>query len=158
APLKPLLLARTEGNPFFLEEGVRSFVDDGVLLGDRGAYQLVKVPEAIDVPGTVQAILAARIDRLPAEVRDLLQTAAVGGTDVPVAVLAAVAGRAADVLSDGLARLQAAEFLYETSLVPDAVYTFKHALTHEVAYESLLHERRRALHARIVEAIEGLYP
>jgi DNA-binding NtrC family response regulator/tetratricopeptide (TPR) repeat protein len=158
APLKPLLLARTEGNPFFLEEGVRSLVDDGVLLGDRGAYQLVKAPEAFDVPGTVQAILAARIDRLPADDRDLLQIAAVVGTDVPVAVFAAVAGRAADALADGLARLQSAEFLYETSLVPDAVYTFKHALTHEVAYDSLLHERRRALHARIVEAIEALYP
>jgi transcriptional regulator with AAA-type ATPase domain/tetratricopeptide (TPR) repeat protein len=158
APLKPLLLARTEGNPFFLEEGVRSLVDDGVLLGDRGAYQLVKAPEAFDVPGTVQAILTARIDRLPADDRDLLQIAAVVGTDVPVAVLAAVAGRAANALADGLARLQAAEFLYETTLVPDTVYTFKHALTHEVAYGSLLHERRRALHARIVEAIETLYP
>jgi predicted ATPase len=158
APLKPLLLARTEGNPFFLEEGVQSLVDDGVLRGDRGAYQLVKSPEAFDVPGTVQAILAARIDRLPPEDRDLLQTASVVGTDVPVAVVAAVAGRAADALADGLARLQATEFLYETSLVPDAVYTFKHALTHEVAYGSLLHERRRALHARIVEAVETLYP
>jgi DNA-binding NtrC family response regulator/tetratricopeptide (TPR) repeat protein len=158
APVKPLLLARTEGNPFFLEEGVRSLVDDGVLLGDRGAYQLVKAPEAIDVPGTVQAILAARIDRLPADDRDLLQIASVVGTDVPVAVLAAVAGRAADALADGLARLQSAELLYETTLVPDTVYTFKHALTHEVAYDSLLPEQRRALHARIVEAIEALYP
>jgi tetratricopeptide (TPR) repeat protein len=158
APLKPLLLARTEGNPFFLEEGVRSLVDDGVLLGDRGAYQLVKAPEAFDVPGTVQAILAARIDRLPADDRDLLQIASVVGTDVPVAVLAAVAGRSADVLGDGLARLQSAEFLYETTLVPDTVYRFKHALTHEVAYDSLLHERRHALHARIVDAIEVLYP
>jgi len=158
APLKPLLLARTEGNPFFLEEGVRSLVDDGVLLGDRGAYQLVKAPKAIDVPGTVQAILAARIDRLPADDRDLLQIASVVGTDVPVAVLAAVAGRGADALADGLARLQSAEFLYETSLVPDTLYTFKHALTHEVAYGSLLHERRRALHARILETIEALYP
>jgi tetratricopeptide (TPR) repeat protein len=158
APLKSLLLARTEGNPFFLEEGVRSLVDDGVLLGERGAYRLVKAPEAFDVPGTVQAILAARIDRLPPEDRDLLQTASVVGTDIPVAVLAAVAGRATDALADGLARLQSAEFLYETSLVPDAVYTFKHALTHEVAYDSLLRERRRALHARIVDAIEALYP
>src|SRR5262249_11806723 len=111
APLKPLLLARSEGNPFFLEEGVRSLVDDGVLLGNRGAYGLVKAPEAIDVPGTVQAILAARVERLPAEDKDLLQTASVIGTDVPVAVLAAVAGRAADALADGLARLQSAEFL-----------------------------------------------
>jgi transcriptional regulator with AAA-type ATPase domain/tetratricopeptide (TPR) repeat protein len=158
APLKPLLLARSEGNPFFLEESVRSLVDDGVLLGDRGAHRLWKTPHAIDVPGTVQAILAARIDRLPAEDKDLLQTASVVGTDVPVAVLAAVAGRGADALAGGLTRLQSAEFLYETSLVPDAAYTFKHALTHEVAYESLLHDRRRALHFRIGQAIETLYP
>jgi class 3 adenylate cyclase len=157
-PLKPLLLARTEGNPFFLEESVRSLVDDGMLVGERGAYRLLKAPETIHVPATVQAILAARIDRLPAEDKDLLQTAAVVGTDVPVAVLAAVAGRAADALADGLARLQAAEFLYEARLFPDAAYTFKHALTHEVAYGSLLQERRRALHARAVAAIESLYP
>ncbi len=158
APLKPLLLARTEGNPFFLEESVRSLVDDGVLAGERGAYRLVKTPDTIQVPATVQAILAARIDRLVPEDKDLLQTAAVVGTDVPVIVLAAVAEVFPDALADGLARLQAAEFLYETSLFPDAEYTFKHALTHEVAYGSLVHERRRTLHARAVEAIEGLYP
>jgi tetratricopeptide (TPR) repeat protein len=155
--LKRLLLARTEGNPLFLEESVRSLVDDRMLTGERGAYRLVKAPETVHVPATVQAILAARIDRLPAEDKDLLQMAAVVGTDVPVAVLAAVAGRTAEALTDHLARLQAAEFLYETSLFPDAEYTFKHALTHDVAYGGLLQDRRRALHARVVAAIEGLY-
>jgi class 3 adenylate cyclase/tetratricopeptide (TPR) repeat protein len=158
AALKQLLLARTEGNPFFLEESVRSLVDDGALAGERGAYRLVKTPDMVHVPATVQAILAARIDRLPPEDKDLLQTASVVGTDIPVAVLAGVAGAPADALAEGLARLQAAEFLYETRLFPDVEYTFKHALTHEVAYGSLLQERRRALHARAVEAIEGLYP
>jgi predicted ATPase len=157
-PLKRLLLARTEGNPLFLEESVRSLVDDGELVGERGAYRLVKTPDTIHVPATVQAILAARIDRLAPEDKDLLQTAAVVGTDVPVAVLAGVAGAPADALAEGLARLQAAEFLYETRLFPDVEYTFKHALTHEVAYGSLLQDRRRALHARAVEAIERLYP
>ena len=157
-PLKRLLLARTEGNPFFLEESVRSLVDDGVLVGERGAYRLVKTPKTVHVPATVQAILAARIDRLPPEDKDLLQTASVIGTDVPLAVLAGVAGEPADALAEGLARLQAAEFLYETSLFPDVEYTFKHALTHEVAYGSLLQDRRRALHARTVAAIEDLYP
>ena len=157
-PLKRLLLARTEGNPLFLEESVRSLADDGVLAGERGAYQLVKAPETVQVPATVQAILAARIDRLPAKDKDLLQTAAVVGTTVPMAVLAGVAGESTDALADRLARLQAAEFLYETSLFPDVEYTFKHALTHEVVYGSLLHERRRALHARAIAAIEGLYP
>jgi len=110
------------------------------------------------VPATVHAMLAARIDRLPSEDKDLLQTASVVGTDVPVAVLAAVACGPADILPASLARLQAAEFLYETRMFPDAAYTFKHALTNEVAYGSLLQERRRALHARAVKAIEGLYP
>jgi tetratricopeptide (TPR) repeat protein len=156
-PLKRLLLARTEGNPFFLEESVRSLVDEGVLAGERGgAYRLVKTLENVHVPATVQAILAARIDRLPAEDKALLQTAAVIGTDVPIAVLTEVDGGPAGALAPGLTRLQAAEFLYETRLFPDVEYTFKHALTHEVAYGSLLQERRRALHARIVEAIEAL--
>jgi tetratricopeptide (TPR) repeat protein len=157
-PLKRHLLVRTEGNPLFLEESVRSLVDEGVLAGERGAHRLVKAAETIHVPATVQAILAARIDRLPAEEKDLLQTAAVIGTEVPVTVLAAVAEVSADALADGLARLQEAEFVYETSLFPDAAYTFKHALTHEVAYGSLLQDRRRALHTRAVAAIEGLYP
>jgi tetratricopeptide (TPR) repeat protein len=157
-PLKRVLLTRTEGNPLFLEESVRSLVDEGVLAGERGAYRLLKASEAVHVPATVQAILAARIDRLPPEDKALLQTASVVGTDVPVAVLATVAGRTADALAESLARLQAAEFLYETSLFPDVEYTFKHALTHEVAYGSLLQDRRRALHAQTVEAIESLYP
>jgi tetratricopeptide (TPR) repeat protein len=128
-----------------------------VLVGERGAYRLLKAAEAVHVPATVQAILAARIDRLPPEDKDLLQTAAVIGTDVPVTILAGVAGEPA-ALAVGLARLQAAEFLYEASLFPDAAYTFKHALTHEVAYGSLLQDRRRGLHARTVEAIERCYP
>ncbi len=140
------------------EESVRSLVDEGVLAGARGAYRLLKATKAIHVPTTVHAILAARIDRLPTEDKDLLQTASVIGTNVPLAVLAGVAGEPADALAEGLGRLQAAEFLYETSLFPDVEYSFKHALTHEVAYGSLLQDRRRALHARAVEAIERCYP
>src|SRR5262249_60565526 len=104
----------------FIEESVRSLVDDRVLAGERGTYRLVKAPESIHVPATVQAILAARIDRLPPEDKALLQTASVVGIEVPVTVLAAVAEASADALADGLARLQAAEFLYETRLFPDA--------------------------------------
>jgi tetratricopeptide (TPR) repeat protein len=137
---------------------VRSLADDGVLAGERGAYRLVMAPETVHVPATVQAILAARIDRLPPEDKTLLQTASVVGTAVPVTVLAAVSGVSTDTLADRVARIQAAEFLYETSLFPDAEYTFKHALTHEVAYGSLLQDRRRELHTRTVETIERLYP
>ncbi len=110
------------------------------------------------MPATVQAVLAARIDRLPPEDKHLLQTATVIGTDVPFALLRAIADMPEAALHRGLARLQAAEFLYETCLFPEPEYTFKHALTHEVAYGSLLLERRRVLYARLVEAIEALAP
>ena len=110
------------------------------------------------MPATVQAVLAARIDRLPPEEKRLLQTAAVIGTEVPFALLQAIADLPEAALHRGLAHLQAAEFLYETRLFPEPEYTFKHALTHEVAYGSLLQERRRVLHARMVEALEALAP
>jgi len=113
---------------------------------------------ALQLPATVQAVLAARIDRLPPEEKSLLQTAAVIGTEVPVPLLQAVAERPEAALHRSLAHLQAAEFLYETRLFPAPEYTFKHALTQQVAYEMLLQERRRALHAGIVEALERLHP
>jgi tetratricopeptide (TPR) repeat protein len=157
-PLKRVLIERTGGNPFFLEESVQTLVETKVLVGDRGAYRMTKVPEAWQIPATAQAILAARIDRLPPENKRLLQAASVIGKDVPVTLLQAIAGVPENSLRQGLAHLQAAEFLYETSLFPDLEYTFKHALTHEVAYGSLLQDRRRALHARVVEALEALHP
>jgi tetratricopeptide (TPR) repeat protein len=176
-PLKQLLIARTEGNPFFLEESVQTLVESGVLVGERGAYRPapqvgaarrgrpevgnyrgLPLPIAIQVPATVQAVLAARIDRLAPEDKRLLQTASVLGTEVPFSLLHAIAELPDGALHVGLAHLQAAEFLYETRLFPELAYTFKHALTHEVVYNSLLQERRRTLHARIVEVLEGLYP
>jgi predicted ATPase len=144
--------------PFFLEESVRTLVETGVLAGEPGAYRLARPLDSLQVPATVQAVLAARIDRLPAEAKRLLQTGAVLGTDVPFALLRAIADMPEEALHRGLTYLQAAEFLYETRLFPDPEYTFKHALTHEVAYNSLLLERRRGLHARLVEALEALAP
>ena len=157
-PLKRVLIARTEGNPFFLEESVRTLVETQVLDGERGAYRVTKAPDAWQIPPTAQAILAARIDRLAPEDKRLLQGCAVIGKDVPFALLQVIAELPEESLRRSLSHLQAAEFLYETSLFPDLEYTFKHALTHEVAYGSVLQDRRRALHARIVEAIERLYP
>ena len=156
-PLKQLLIERTEGNPFFLEESVRALVETGALVGERAAYRLVKPLASIHVPATVQAILAARVDRLRAEDKRLLQSAAVIGKDVPYALLHAIADLSEEELAGGLARLQAAELLYEASLFPDPEFTFKHVLTRDVAYDGLLRERRRALHARIVEAIEVVH-
>jgi class 3 adenylate cyclase/ribosomal protein L40E len=157
ASLKRLLIERTEGNPLFLEESVRTLVETGELQGSRGAYRLTASSASIQIPATVQAILAARIDRLSPEDKRLLQAAAVIGKDVPYPLLQAIADLLEDQLHQGLSDLQAAEFLYETSLFPDLEYTFKHALTHEVAYGSVLQERRRILHTRIVEAVERLY-
>ncbi len=160
APLRSILIERAQGNPFFLEESVRALAETGVLAGEPGTYRLVKgmpVAEVAQVPATVQAILAARIDRLPPEDKAILQTASVIGNDVPFSLLRAITAVSEDDLVGTLGRLQSAEFLYETRLLPDAEYTFKHALTHEVAYASLLGERRRALHASVVGAIERLY-
>jgi class 3 adenylate cyclase/tetratricopeptide (TPR) repeat protein len=156
APLKQLLIARTEGNPFFLEESVHTLVETGVLIGAPGAYHLGKPLHSQQVPATVQTVLAARIDRLPPEEKRLLQTAAVIGTDVPLPLLEIIAELPEETLQHGLTHLQAAEFLYETQLFPEREFTFKHALTQQVAYETLLQERRRALHAGIVAALEAL--
>ena len=156
-PVKTVLARTTAGNPLFLEESVRALVDVKALVGERGAYRLTLPVETIQVPATVQAILAARIDRLPPEEKRLLETASVIGKDFPFAVLQAITGADEEMLRSRLAHLQTAEFVYETSLFPDLEYTFKHALTHEVTYGSLLLERRRTLHARIVDAIEALH-
>jgi len=137
------LVAHGAGNPFFLEELAWHAVEHG----------LTTTP--VSVPATVHAVLAARLDQLPAEEKALLQTAAVIGQEVSVPLLRAMADVPEDTLQRCLAHLQAAELLYETRLVPERVYTFKHALTHEVAYGSLLQEWRRVLHARLVETLEA---
>jgi tetratricopeptide (TPR) repeat protein len=154
--LKQLLVERTEANPLFLEESVRALVETAALAGERGAYRLTKPVANLKIPATVLAILAARIDRLVPEAKRLLQAAAVIGKDVPMPLLLAIADAPEHEVRAELTHLQAAEFLYETRLFPDLEYTFKHALTHEVAYQGLLHDRQRALHARITEAIEQL--
>jgi class 3 adenylate cyclase len=158
APLKRVLIERTEGNPFFLEESVRALVEAGVLAGEPGAYRLATPLDSLRMPATVQAVLAARIDRLSPQEKRLLQTAAVIGMEVPLPLLQAIAELPEVALHRGLSHLQATEFLYETHLFPELAYTFKHALTHGVAYGSLLQERRRTLHARVVDAIEVLFP
>ena len=157
-PLKQLLVERTDANPLFLEESVRALVETEALAGERGAYRLTRPVENLKIPATVQAILAARIDRLAPEAKRLLQAAAVIGKDVALPLLLAIADAPEPEVCAELTHLQAGEFLYETRLFPDLEYTFKHALTHEVAYEGLLHDRQRALHARITEAIERLSP
>ena len=136
---------------------MRTLVETKALEGRPGRYRLTRPVGAIQVPATVQVVLAARIDRLTQEDKRLLQTASVVGKDVPFALLKAIAELPDYALRRGLENLQAAEFIYETGLFPDLQYTFKHALTHEVAYGGLLQHPRRELHARIVDAIETLH-
>jgi class 3 adenylate cyclase/tetratricopeptide (TPR) repeat protein len=156
APLKRELLVRTDGNPFFLEESVRTLVESGALAGAHGDRRLMRANAAVEIPPTVQAVLAARIDRLPPEDKRLLQCAAVVGVDVPLSLMEAVADLSPASLRAALARLQAAELVYEAQLFPDVSYTFKHALTHEVAYGGLLTAQRRELHARIADAMQRI--
>jgi class 3 adenylate cyclase/tetratricopeptide (TPR) repeat protein len=161
APLKRLLASRTDGNPFFLEESVRHLVDTGILRGERGAYHLDATFAASDLqhlPETVQSVLAARIDRLRPEDKRVLQAASAIGKDVPRALLEAAVEPGEQDLDACLARLQAREFLYERGFFPEVEYTFKHALTLDVAYGSLVRDRRRLLDARIVGAIERRHP
>jgi predicted ATPase len=148
-----LIRARAAGNPFFVEELLRTLQECEMLVLQDGVYS-VPPHQHLDMPSSVQGVLAARIDRLPPEAKQLLQTAAVIGHEVPLPLLQEIAELPEADLHRDLAHLQAAEFLYETQLFPEREYTFTHALTHEVAYSSLLQERRRILHARIVTAVE----
>ena len=141
AVLEDELLAKAEGNPFFLEELAHSVVEQG--------------GRALVIPDTVQAVLGARIDRLSAADRQFLHAAAVIGKEVPLDLVQRVSGLSDDVLRERLDRLRAAEFLFETHAHPHRAYTFKHALTQAVAYDSLPVAARRQLHARVVEALEA---
>jgi class 3 adenylate cyclase/tetratricopeptide (TPR) repeat protein len=154
ALLRARLIERTEGNPFFLEESLRHLVETGVLAGERGSYRLALAAATADVPPTVQALLGARIDQLSLEDKRVLQCAAVIGKDFPLPLLEAISDVSDDELRRSLHNLQAAEFVYEASLFPVEEYTFKHALTLDVAFGSLLQERRNTLDARIVAAVE----
>jgi tetratricopeptide (TPR) repeat protein len=144
ALLHQAIVAKAAGNPFFVEELTWTTVGHGNPVGP------------LPLPDTIEAVLAARLDRLPPETKRLVQIAAVIGPEVPVPLLQTIAELSEEALQRALAYLQATEFLYETRLFPEPVYTFKHALTHEVAYGSLLQEQRRVLHACIVEALEAL--
>jgi tetratricopeptide (TPR) repeat protein/transposase-like protein len=157
-PVVELVTARCEGNVFFVEETVGMLAETGVIAGEPGARRLAGPVHGTKVPETVQALLAARIDRLSPDDKQILQAAAVIGRDVPLALLEALVGAShAEELRAALRRLRAAEFLYEVSLAGEPGYTFKHALTHDVAYESLSKGARRTLHVRVVEAIHAVY-
>jgi predicted ATPase len=155
--LKRLIIDRTEGNPFFMEETVQVLLDEGALVRDGVAVRLTKPLSDLKIPPTVQAILAARIDRLPADEKDLLQVLAVIGKEFSVGIAKRLVEQPADELDRMLGNLQLEEFIYEQPAVGDVEYTFKHALTQQVAYNSVLLERRKVLHESIGRAIESLF-
>lgn len=155
-PLKRLIIERTEGIPFFMEEIVLALFEDGVLQRN-GIVKLAKSMKSVKVPATVQGILASRIDRLAPQEKYLLQTLAVVGREVALPIVSRVVGRADDYLNQMLADLQTADFIYEQPTTGDIKFTFKHALTQEVAYNSLLIERRKLLHEHVGIAMESLY-
>lgn len=161
-PLKQRILEKTEGNPFFMEEVVQTLAEEGSLLGEPGRYRIERTPAALHIPTTVQGVLAARIDRLPLAQKELLQTLAVIGKEFPFSLMQRICGgqlaRTDDDLRGLLAHLEASEFIYERPAYPEVEYSFKHALTQEVAGHSLLTERRSALHERTAKAIEALFP
>ena len=155
--LDEMIRERTGGNPFFIEEVVRELVEAGYLEGGRGSYRLTKPVADTGVPATVQAILAARIDRL-ATAKALLQAAAVIGKEVPEPALRLVAAIDGDALAEGLKELIGAGFLYEAEIYPERVLAFSHPLTQEVAYGSQLGEQRAAAHAATARAMIELNP
>jgi predicted ATPase len=156
ALLKRLIIERTEGNPFFMEEMVQVLFDEGALVRN-GGVKLTRPLAELKIPPTVQTILSARIDRLPAAEKELLQTLAVIGEDLLLELVKAVTNKSEEQLEPMLSDLQAGEFIYELPAAGDVEYTFKHALTYDVAYNSLLQGRRKALHECVGAALEALH-
>ncbi len=156
-PLKPLILEKTDGTPFFMEEVVQTLAEDGALSGERGHYRLETTPSELHISPTVQGVLAARIDRLAQDEKTLLQQLSVIGRAFPMRLIQGVVSLPEDTLYRVLASLQRKEFLYEQPAFPEVEYLFKHALTQDVAYGTVLHEQRKALHERTGQAMEGLY-
>jgi class 3 adenylate cyclase/predicted ATPase len=155
-PLKRLIIERTGGNPFFIEEMVQALFDEGALVRN-GVVKVTRSLSQLRLPPTVQGILAARIDRLSPTQKELLQTMAVIGRESPSALIRRMSALPEMQLDKMLAELRAAEFIYEQPALPDTEYIFKHALTQEVAYNSLLIERRKVLHERAGEALESIF-
>ena len=156
-PLKRLIIERTEGNPFFMEEMVQVLLDEGALVRDGTVVKLTRLLGDLKIPPTVQAILAARIDRLPPDEKRLLQTLAVLGREFALSLVRQVVSVADDDINQMLGKLQLAEFIYEQPAAGDIEYVFKHALTQEVAYNSLLIEQRKALHECAGQALESIF-
>jgi class 3 adenylate cyclase/predicted ATPase len=155
--LKLLILEKTEGTPFFMEEVVQTLAEEGVLSGERGQYRLERAPTELHISPTVQGVLTARIDRLAPAERAFLHQVAIIGRQFPLSLVQRVVQQPEAELYRVLSSLQRKEFLYEQPAFPEPEYLFKHALTQEVAYGTVLQEQRKRLHERTAQAIEALF-
>lgn len=151
------IIERAQGNPFFLEELINALVERGDFEGERGAYRLKGSVDAIPLPTTVQAVVAARIDRLDETAKAALEMASIIGREIPISVLDLVAGLSQTELSEAVGHLRRAELLYDVPPFEQRLLAFRHPLIQEVAYLSLLHERRREIHSSVAQAIEKLF-
>jgi class 3 adenylate cyclase/tetratricopeptide (TPR) repeat protein len=156
--LEEAIHERTLGNPFFIEEIVRELAESGYLTGERGAYRLARPIEDAGVPVSVQAVLAARIDRLGAPAKRLLQVASVLGREFSGRALGLAAGLEAEEIDPALCELTDAGFLFEAEIYPQRVLAFRHPLTREVAYGTQLADQRAATHAAAARALIELNP
>ena len=155
--LEERIVEKTKGNPFFVEEIVRELVDRGDIDQQGDRYVSKRPINQLHIPNTVQAVLAARMDRLSEDLKHTMQVASVIGRDFAFKILKTIL-ELGDELRGQLTNLVGLEILYEKALFPELEYIFKHALTQEVAYEALLKQRRRAIHGRIAQVIEEIYP
>ena len=151
------IIERAQGNPFFLEELINALVERGDFEGERGAYRLKGGIDTIPLPTTVQAVVAARIDRLEENAKTVLEIASVVGREISISILDFVTGLSPPELSEATQHLRQAELLYDVPPFEQRLLAFRHPLIQEVAYRSLLHERRRELHSKVAQAIESLF-
>jgi class 3 adenylate cyclase/predicted ATPase len=156
-PFKELIIEKSEGNPLFIEEIVHALFENGTIVREGDQMRVTRPHAEISIPATVEGIVAARIDQLPPEEKSLLQALAVIGEEFPLPVARHALEKPEHELLRGLAYLQGAEFIYERPTIAQTEYIFKHALIHDVAYKSLLHERRKAIHGKTADSIEALY-
>ena len=154
--LQRLITAKAEGNPFYLEEVTKTLLETDVLARTNGSYRLQRPIEDIHIPETIQEVILSRIDRLEAEAKRAIQLASVIGREFRIQLLDRISDLQAR-LSQLVVELTALEFIYQKALFPELAYIFKHALTHEVSYSTLLTDRRRVLHRLVGAAIEELY-
>jgi class 3 adenylate cyclase/tetratricopeptide (TPR) repeat protein len=151
------IIERAQGNPFFLEELINTLVERGDFEGEKGAYRLKGGIDSIPLPPTVQAVVAARIDRLQESAKQVLEMASVVGREISISILDFITGLDPSELSEAIQRLRQAELLYDVPPFEQRLLAFRHPLIQEVAYRSLLQERRRRVHADVAQAIESLF-